>query len=290
MKNKRKTMVTAMLASIIMLIAAGFANAASISGYMNFKDGVRNALNHRNVTTRFTYYVTVDGVTDENSREEYYIKADLDNGMTYENNNGFESYNTKISEDRVRCINISQYNGKVSSSDYRYRDKFDSLYYNTQPEMIRVVEILADALSGNAKDYFFTNEKSGNKTVTAKLNKEQVPEIVNALIDLATSSSRSYNYFENGYTPDPTNTPFEELDRKISHGFVKQIDVKEINITAEMDKNNNITLGKLEGLILITDNNNDTNELVLTVDYTAEDIGTTTIVIPDEVLEKASKN
>jgi len=71
-------MIITMLISMVLLITAGFANAASISGYVEFKDGVRNTLNLRNATVRLTVYEAVDGVLDEESvKDLIFTKADL---------------------------------------------------------------------------------------------------------------------------------------------------------------------------------------------------------------------
>jgi len=56
-----------------------------------------------------------------------------------------------------------------------------------------------------------------------------------------------------------------------------------------MDEKNNILSGKAEGIILFTDKLGDTNEGVVTFEFTAVDIGTTTIIVPDDIEERAEQ-
>ena len=290
MKNKRKTMIIAMLSCVVLLVAAGFVNAAGISGYSDFKNGVRNTLNLRNATVNLSTRIVVDGVLDESNKVDIFAQVDLDNGIRYTKENGYEEYQVK---DTAMDSNYAMYTVyHVRNNDvYSYgtssygMGQFDSLS-RMEPEWIRVIELLGDALSGNTKDYFFTTRNGGAKTVTANLAKEQVPEIVSAVINLVRSSACRYTS-ESTYTPNPYNTPSEELQSKMECGFIKQIDVMYVNINLDMDENDYITNGKVDFTVLITDKAGKANEVVLTVAFSTTDIGTTTVTIPESVIEKA---
>ena len=295
MKNKRKTMVMAMFASMALLILSGFANAASISGYTAFKDGIRNTLNLRNGTVALHSYLTVDGVDPGNTDIirflppefiYHFIEADLDNGVIHEKDRWGERYIiSNANNDIIYAYNSNSewYGVDIKRGKDAYFAKNSLNYiFDTQPEIIRIVELLADALSGTSKDYFFVSDENGAKTVTAKLNKEQIPEIVGLVTNLAYTYDRNYSQ----YIPRPGFTPAEALEEKIDCGFIKQIDITGINITAVMDSSGNFTDAKAEIIMLFTDNNNDTNEMVTTVIFTATDIGNTTVVIPDELMEE----
>ena len=281
MKNKRKTMIMAMFVSIALLIVSGFVNAASISGYTIFKDSVRTTLNMRNATVRLHIYATVDGVLDEHSEQDMiFIKADLDNGVKYSKNFFNDSYCMKRPDPKGWIEVYQCSDGSVQALNY---DASDSIF-GIQPEWIRIVEILGDALSGSAKDYFFVSEQNGVKTVSANLYKEQVPEIVSAGFSLLhADSSRS----ELEYIPDLESNPNEALSEKINCGYIKKIEVIGINLTTVIDKNCNINNGNLEVTILFTDKGGYTNTGVAMFEFTAVDIGTTVIEIPETIMKKA---
>ena len=289
MITKRKKTIIAMFACMDLLILSGLANALSISGYTAFKDGVRNTLNLRNATIMVCSYATVDGFAVEDfssihhlplSFEYFYIEADLDNGIRYEIDRYGEQYIIKTADNET----ISVYNGRVSRISYSnsYMNKLNSIF-DTQPDLIRVIELLADALSGTSKDYFFTTDENGFKTISAQLKKEQIPEIVGAVVNLIYFYD---NYTDYGYTPDIEHTPDEALDDKIDCGFIKQIDVTGVHIEARLDNNKNITGAEAEIVMLFTDKNDDENEMVTTFEFTSASIGSTTVEIPEEIMDE----
>ena len=206
--------------------------------------------------------------------------------MKYDKESYMERYTIRTTESN-NTPNIEQISVNSYGIVYTYRnwdgENLESIF-NVTPEMIRVVEILGDALSGNAKDYFFTSYSDSFKTVTAKLEKGQVPEIVGAVINLLFSRSNRY-VSESTYIPDPNDNPNEILSKKQNCGFVRQVDITGVNITVTMDENNNIIYGEAEGIVLFTDKSGDTNEGIITFVFFAEDIGTTTIIIPDDLEE-----
>ena len=259
MKDRRKRMTAAMVASLALLVTAGFANAASMSGYTAFKDGVRATLNLSNATVEASYSLTVDGAPAQHIGESQLMMLDVENGALFIKNDYYETYTA------------------IGAESGQFRDTVSDL----QPEVIRVVEILADALSGSAKDYFFTDEENGLRVVTAKLSKEQVPEIAGAVINLALSSYRSYGYEE--YVEDPfEDDPWTILEAKLMGSFIKQAEITGVDIRAVMDDEGNITDGRLKGTALFTGNDGVTHEAELKVEFTATDIGTTVVTVPGE--------
>jgi len=284
-------MLMSLFISFAMLAMAGFANAASISGYNAFKDTVRETLNLSNATITMSMQMSVDGIVEQ--YESSLSQFDIERGILYEGSSSYRySYYNFIADTTgnfSEIVNLSiASDGEISSWNYSNSHP-QSTFFDVSPEMIRVIEILGDALSGNAKDYFFVTDQNGVRTITAQLKKAQVPEIVSAAIALM-NSTYSYYRHDEPYVPDPDFTPYEALTEKLYCGFIKQIDVTDINMLMETDKNYNYVNGNLEAIILFTDNNNETNEMKVVVDFNATDIGKTVIAVPEDVREHLKDN
>jgi|GEM_PF-5537522 len=305
MKNKRKMMITAMFVSMAMLVLAGVANAASISGYFSFKEGIKNTIALKNATIEAFAYATLNGQRQDDDTEEMIYKYDLDNDIKYsKSGSSYKSENYTFKEkgtNKITNVHVSRYNyysdeetENVNSYTYNdHDDEFDSMF-GVSPEVIRIVEILADALSGNAKDYFFTNESDGVKTITARIDKEQMPEIISAVFDLGNSiiNKFTYDYYDDvdyEYTQDPDDTPFDDLNEKINNGFITKIEFAQANIYAELSDDNVITEAKIEATIQFTDKNGTIDEITATYEVKVTEIGTTSIAVPAELLEKAEQ-
>lgn len=134
------------------------------------------------------------------------------------------------------------------------------------PELIRVIEILADALSGSAKDYFYVKEENGYRTVTAKLNKEQIPEILPAALNFLIRSEKHDNY-EYSYIPGSCEDPNDVLADKIYAGLIDKVEVASFDIYAVMDENNCFTEAKAEGVFLFTDCDGFAHEFLVIAEF-----------------------
>ena len=287
MKNKRKMMLMAMFASLFLLVVSGFANAQSVSGYTAFKDGVRNTLNLRNATVEFSANAMVDGVA-ENSvvwfpfpMESRLIKADIDNGMKYEKNGNSERYCVKVGN-QVRMSHSPNIYRQIPVNQM---NEFFSNMFEARPQEVRMVEILADALSGASKDCFFVTDENGVKTITVRLDREQIPEILNAGMEIVYLDD---NYSRYDYAPNSRRTAAGEFEEKVYCGFLNKVEVTGFSMTAVMSSENCLADLRAEMIIRFTDYNDDVNQLVYQIEFTVTDIGTTTVELPGYILAAAN--
>jgi len=283
MRNNKKKMilVSILIVSLILLVAAGFANAAVMSGYTAFEQGIINTLNLRNATINMTATLSINGSHVQDEDGNFTVKADLDNKMIYDKSSNGIGAGQQYTDEHYYTADkqITIYNGGNPRVANNSDQKFDSIT-NFPPQAITVAQIMVDALSGNAKDYFnIADNSDGGKTVTANLTAEQMPDIVDAAANLAISMPG--RAADEAYVPNGLDTPYEALGNKIQYGFIKQAKVMAVNISAALDKDGNLTFGQIDVTINFTDQNGAVDIVAATVSCTVTDIGTTRITPPN---------
>lgn len=196
--------LTCLVAGMLVLTTAVYANYDDAGGYTNYKNAVKNlAFDADNFTADANMTFTMDGEKVTTSE------------FTYKCNNGDNSQYTLTNDSLSGEDNKTEFYTYVNGDKkYSYYPENNSYYENpagdknntlipmddaTSKKAVRFAELMADAFVGDLKNnVVLVSDEDGVKTYSIHVEKNQIPEIVNAGLSLMftanNNSERSNSY------------------------------------------------------------------------------------------------
>ncbi len=286
MKKKQKLYVMLLTVAAITIVTAGTINAQIVSGYQSFKNAVRNTITMDNVTLESHVTLTQGGKSLEDSKsirkidypakqtaEISYYQDPTNNTMrTYEN---FLDGTRRISHyenPEEEGIQYSVYeNASMNDSNYRL--------IGIQNEHVNIMEMCADAFSGSAKEYLIRTDTENGYTITGNFDRTQIPEIGNALFDLALSQEKQtrtrYESNNSNYKPDDNSLSGLIFNQRIQSGYVNNIILQ-----STIDKSGTFDTFHLTAQLIFKPEAGGEIPVDVNVDLNFSDKNTTVISIP----------
>ena len=189
MKHKKhfRTFVC-LVAGVMMLTTAVYANYDNASGYSNYKNAVKQLiLEEDNYSAEFGASLDVDGTlvgktegTIKNAGTDYSVYNNTMEAGSSENVNEYYTY-------KNGGINYNYYpeSNKYHSYEGDANSKLIDLDDATAQKAVRFVELLADTFVGDLKNNFvMVSDEDGVRDYVVNISGSQVPEVVNAGISL----------------------------------------------------------------------------------------------------------
>jgi hypothetical protein len=285
MKKQRKIIGIVLLLSMMLFIVAGIVNAANMGGYAAAKEALKKTAMLKNATLKMTGDIYCDGEKVE-SVSNTIIKADLDKKM-YSELNQYDSYVTEVYQTEDKYISSTQ--TEDNETQYyvteNYSDYIRENIVGIPKEIIRIMEIFTDSLSGNNKDYVDIKTVDNQKEISLNMNNEQLGEVVNEITKLMASTmsnARLGLVAENmEYTKNIDDTKWEDLGNKVMSGYITDIVISNVKANAIVNENGYLIDGNIEVLIIFTDKLGDKNNVKYVADFELTDIGTTKVELPE---------
>jgi|GEM_PF-5577908 len=266
-KNKALFSVFGMTIASLVLMVTAFASISTASGYDKYKKALINTVtNEKNYTAYINFSIFVDGIERFASLNE--VKNDgLDSMSTVSTvRNDTETKLARTISQESQTIYLGEDNKWHLMNHRKYIDVGNPFANLTQTQ-IRFMELLADTLTGDTKNYIVTD---GN-TVSLTLSENQIPE----LSQLALSS---FIEFENKFSlyQNSENVDYVVID-PIIQGF---------KFNAIFGDNNIVKSTKVVTEITYKDSENVPHRADMYSEVSFENFGTTTPEkIDDEILK-----
>ena len=196
--------LTCLVAGMLVLTTAVYANYDNAGGYTNYKNAVKNlAFDADNFTADANMTFTMDGEKVTTSKFTY--KCDNGNNSQYtltndslsgeESTTEFYSY---VNGDK-KYVYYPENNGYYESPAGEKNKTLIPMDDATSKKAVRFAELMADAFVGDLKNnVVLVSDEDGVKTYSIHVEKNQIPEVVNAGLSLMftanNNSSRSSSY------------------------------------------------------------------------------------------------
>lgn len=295
MKNKKFITSIALIIGVITLSSAVLANYANSNGYSKYKNGLKNFLKEENYTLNLKATLSFDDdVLTSNEVQEMYDKngdAKLYQKSTYDNNRTHETYqydDVRVSkqdfsyDDNGEFVNQSSVYVDDQRSEYkndRISNTFNIGDIGTEEQFDKVVrfgELLADMFVGDLKNNFvLLSNDDGNETYSVELENFQIPEVVNAGVDMVftnmISSYERFNDMDLDYEPESSLSPEERFFMSMKNSPI--IDGAKCLVT--VDSAGRLTENILSAKLVGKDANNVEHNLSLEISINVSDYGVT---------------
>lgn len=267
-KNKTLFSVFGIAIAVLVFTVTAFASISTASGYDKYKKALINtATNEKNYTAYINMRIVIDNVEIFTSLNE--VKNDGSDSMstisTIKNETGTKSVKTISQESQTVYFgednkwHLMEYNGYIEGGNP---------FANLTQTQVRFMELLADTLTGDTKNYIVTN---GND-ISLTLSENQIPELsqlgLSSLIEIENKISVYQNsQYENYRIFDP-----------IIQGF---------KFNATLGEGNVVNDTKVVTEVTYKDSNNVTHESSIYAEVIFEDFGTT---VPEKIDDEILNN
>lgn len=273
-KSYLKRLICLGAAALILCSALAVA-AVTGSPYETLKSALFNGIDIKNGTIKIDASVTIDGEPLEqtgNMSETRYIGDDAQLTVSGDGSFSFNSDDYRVSKwyGFREDFEGQWYQAYGGGDSYRYGYYGGSSFTVASPmedmsaAQRRFVELVADLLVGDLKNNISMYEKDGIRYITGTLTSAQIPELVDAALDLITSESTA-NIDEDDYGrySDDDLPPPKKLKLTYVHG------------DAQVDKDGNLIALSGEATLTYVDIFDRERELAVSAGIEITDIGAT---------------
>ncbi|MBN7773423.1 hypothetical protein [Clostridium aminobutyricum] len=223
--------MTCLVAGMLVLTTAVYANYDNAGGYTNYKNAVKNlAFDADNYTADANMTFIMDG--EEMTTSEFLYKCN--NGDTSQYNLTNDNFSGEASKSEYYSyVNGDKRYVYYPETNMYYESKIDGeknktiipLDDATSKKAVRFAELMADAFVGDLKNnVVLVSEEDGVRKYSIHVEKSQIPEIVNAGLSLMftannnspnSSSYVTYKNYEktfNAFYKEKTGNDYKSLD------------------------------------------------------------------------------
>jgi hypothetical protein len=271
--KKTTAMVTSLIVGGTLLLGTAIVNASQLSGYEAYKAAVLQTKDLKDGTANLRVSVTDNG--KELASASSNVKLDLNSKVmssktTLSSNAGATTFESYIQDGK----SIS----KSSLSDvYNVRQgKKNDLNKEAgaiNPQVVKSVEAVVDALVGNMKDGFTVADNGdGTKKITVNLNEGQVTPLINAVTSMAVTAGSNARFHNN----DAKEINIKDVVPKLQ----SDVKISAISSTADVDKDNVLKDQDVTVTITGKDDQGALHSIVISAHIDFSNINSTT---PDKV-------
>lgn len=235
MNKKIIAIATSLVVSGGVLMGTAYTNAASLSGYENYKLAVKNTANLKNETADLKLSVK-DGtntLVDMTSNVKVNSATNaMSQATTVKSSKGSETFTT--ANQAGKSISKSSTSEVYNVREENNHKNFNKKAENMNPEVVKSMETVADILVGNMKNNVNVTENTdGTKKIDIKLSETQIIPLVNAVTSMALTV---------GNNESMHNEKAGNLDVKnMLPQLVSGIKVESVVATGDINKNNIIS-------------------------------------------------
>lgn len=231
MNKKTVAMVTSLVLGGTLLFGTAFVNASEVSGYDAYKAAVLQTKDLKDGTANLKVSLTDNGKVLVNASSN--VKLNL-------TSNAMSSKSSVTSNGTTTTFENYTQDGKSIeksslSNEYTVREgmknELNKAEKTVNPQVVKSVEAVVDALVGNMKDGFtLSTNNDGTKQVKVSLNDSQVTPLVNAVTSLALTAGGNERMHNNGT---------KEMNIKdVMPKLQSDVKVSAVTGTVDVDKNN----------------------------------------------------
>jgi hypothetical protein len=271
--KKTTAMVTSLIVGGTLLLGTAIVNASQLSGYEAYKAAVLQTKDLKDGTANLRVSVTDNG--KELASASSNVKLDLNSKVmssktTLSSNAGATTFESYIQDGK----SIS----KSSLSDvYNVRQgKKNDLNKEAgaiNPQVVKSVEAVVDALVGNMKDGFTVADNGdGTKKITVNLNEGQVTPLINAVTSMAVTAGSNARF----HNKDAKEINIKDVVPKLQ----SDVKISAISSTADVDKDNVLKDQDVTVTITGKDDQGALHSIVISAHIDFSNINSTT---PDKV-------
>ena len=276
--NKKAMTICSFIVGAAVFSTAAFADVLVGNGYYSVKESVKKTfaamasddLGSYTVSSEFSF--AFDGNALESGTEV--LRVDLDNSRTesissnkHKGGDAYDRYSYNDAEKEI--YRHTDDNGDVSYTVYTRSDEdgFSSPVNDIfEEKVVNDFEKVVDAGVGNLKDALQVEEENGGKVYYASLNTTQIPVFINAL----STFCLKYSFFD-------SNT----LEEYGIPALVENLNISEISGKAVENEHGILTGGIFSATLTGEDKDGISHTGTLNLSVSIEDIGRTTVELPD---------
>lgn len=273
MNKKTVAMVTSLALGGTLLFGTAFVNASEVSGYEAYKSAVLQTKDLKDGTANLKVSLMDNGkeLVNASSSVKLNLNSNAMSSKTSVNTNGTTTTFENYTQDG-KSIEKSSLSDVFSVREGR-KNEFNKAEKTENPQVVKSVEAVVDALIGNMKDGFtVTNNSDGTKQVNVVLNDNQVTPLVNAVTSMAITA---------GSNEKMHNSNSKEMNIKdVMPKLQSDVKVSAVTGTVDVDKDNVIKDQDVTITITGLDDQGTSHNVVINAHVDLSNINSTT---PDKV-------
>lgn len=271
--KKKRNVAIALVVGVMTLTTAVFANYSNANGYTVYKDAMKKLFKADNYTANYGIELTVDGKQVEfgEATEMVDLNGDVKTSIVSNSLNG--RWETYTYQDGKAIV-------KYDKDDYRvYESLAPRAAFNmtqniggdeeTADKYIKFAELAMDMFVGDMKNNFtFVSQEDGISTYDLSLEGIQIPEIVNAGLNLLTTSpydSSEIDELAEEYAGDPAYILWKCSD----------VSATNAECMVKVDEEGRIVQNILKGSMTGVEKNGTTHTIELTIKLNVSEYGST---------------